>query len=324
MNVKRKIINPPIVDTLDSVIFGKLAIETYKDYLGNEETRYGGSIVYAARTCACCKDNVALVTKYNQDFNCIEKELFGKNTKLFLHQDKITQRITTKITHLPPFNDDLLKYYEVQNTPLTIDNIPDLKAYNYIFLEGCLGDYDKELIIACSKLGRVALDASAFLRSINEVTKILQFNDDNILKELAPYCSFLKLSIDESYTLTGKIRPKEACEIIKSWGAGEVIITKGNIICVMDANYNYIEERIVESLNLNRAYLDTTTFVSYVHQRLTAEPICSLFYACALGTLKLNRPGPLLCTKTDIDHYLKFFYYLQPVKVIEPVTDDLT
>lgn len=323
MTVIRKKVTIPIDDTLDAILFGKITNESFRDYLGNREDRFGGgAIVYAENACAIMKSNIAVVTKLSKDNEEMLTAFHGKHTKLYTIEDSLTQVSSVQISNVTPFKDEAFYSYPIQNSPFNIKDLPSDKTYNYIFVDGAQGDYDVDLIKKCASMGNVALDASAFIRKVNPKTRLLEDRDYDLIKELLPYCNVIKLTYDQCYYLTGNVRTKDACEVIKQWGANEVLVTKNNILCLLDKNFNYREEPIAEKLNLNRIHLDTTTFVTYVIQRITSDPITSLYIACALGTMKLKRPGPLLCRKVDIDHVLKFFYYFKPVDIIEPVDDD--
>lgn len=309
-------------DTLEAIIFGNIAKERYSDFLGNDETREGGAIVYAHRACASMRSCVGIVTKiakYDVDYL---KTFDAKNTKLFVKYIPETQENRLQYSYTTPIKKDFFTRYIYQADTFTTNDIPEDKTYNYIFLEGAIGDYDISLIKKCATLGSVAVDASAFMREVVQPTGILLPRELDTIKEIAKYCDVIKLTYDESYLLTKTKVIKNSCSIIKSWGAKEVLITKGNIVCLMDKNDNYLEERIAEKINMNLAYLDTTTFVTYVLQRLTSDPIFSLYVACAVGTLKLKRPGPVLFNAVDLNHYLKFFYYYKPFRNIEPVDEE--
>lgn len=321
--VKRKKVNIQKDDTLDSIIFGKISFEKYVDYLGNSENRIGGPIVYAESTCASCKDNVAIITKLSEQDKDILKVFEGINTNVISHYDNFTQETKVHISNVTPYKDEVFYNCLKQNSPFTKNDIPNLRAYNYIFLEGAQGDYDVELIKECSTRGKVALDASSFICKINPKTLLIENKDYNTIKQLLPYCDYVLFNQDQLRPLTDMARTKDACEVIKSLGAKEVLVSRNNVLCLLDNNYNYREERIAESLNLNRAYLNTTTFVSYVNHRITSDPINALYCACAIGTIKLKRPGPLLCNRVEIDHILKFFYYYKPIEFLETVPDDI-
>lgn len=323
MNVKRKKVVLPKETKFDSVIFGIISKQYYEDYLDNVEERIGGPLIYANSACASNNSYVALVTKFSDEDSFMLDYLNGKNSKIFHYNDTNSHCLTIKLKKINQTQEKAFVYYDLRTTTFNETNLPNVSAYNYLFLEGAIGDYDINLIKKCSELGDVALDGSAFINKVDNTTGLLTYTEDNTIKEIIPYCHYIKFTSEESELLTGKTNVKEACEIIKSWGAQEIIITKRDIVCVLDKNGNYIEERIVEKPNLNYAFLDTTVFVSYVNQRITSDPIYSLYCACAIGTLKLKRPGPLLCNRADIDHCLKFYYYFKPVETIEPVEDDI-
>ena len=322
MNKEHKILKINIDNTYDAVIFGKLCKEVNFNYLGLKEKRPGGSLVYATSTCASCLNKVAIVPKLSSSDKVMLESLYGRHVDLFPIYDEFSQEIRNHIYEDDLGNDYLLSYCYTQSAPFHVNDIPNLNTYYYIFPKGVYGDYDVDLIKECSLQGKVALDASTFLNYINEETHILEFRDHHLIKDLCPYCDILKISHDECLKVTNADSIENACKILKSWGANEILVVNGKNLFLMDINDNFISENIPCNLNLNYTYIDTVCLVAYATARITSDPIFSLYNACVVGMSKIHRPGTVTCSRTELDYFTKFLYSFKPVVTIEPVEDN--
>ena len=322
MPIKRKEVKIEIDDTFDAVIFGKLSRESESTYVYTpNDLRPGGVALYSASTCSSCLFKVALVTKLVEEDKEFLSDLCGKNTQIFTHYDEIPQVVRKSVQEVTPTKDELITRCLIQNSPFTTKDIPDVKAYAYVFPEGIYGDYTIDLIKECSTLGKVYLDASTFLNKVDPKLQLVLFHNHGLLEELAPYCELIKITEDELVRLTNNKNLLESMSEIQSWGAKEVLVTSKNLLYLLDANGNFIRERIAEDYTINCNHLDVSTIITYAIERITSDPIYSLYTAGAVSMAKLNRPGPLRTCQAEVDHNLKFFYYYKPVQTIEPVDD---
>lgn len=318
----RKKVKIEIDEMLDAVIFGKFSIESDSTYVSQpKDVRPGGVALYAATTCASCLFRVGLVTKLTKQYKDYLFHLYGKNTQVFPHFTTSSQEVRKSIEQITQSKDELTTRCLNQNSPFTISDIPKVKAYSYIFPEGIYGDYDVKLIQKCSTLGKVYLDASSFLNQISSIRNLVMFHDHGLIPKLAPYSHLMKFTQEEIQRVTNSMDLFQSMKTIQSWGAKEVLVTNQNLLYLLDANGNFIRERIAEEFTLNCNHLDVSTLVTYAIERITSDPIYSLYTAGAVSMAKLNRPGPVRTCQNEIDHNLKFYYYYKPVQTIEPVTD---
>ena len=322
MQINRREVKIEIDETLDAVIFGKLSREAESTYVYTPNAiRPGGVALYAASTCSSCNFKVALVTKLLKADDKFLRNLYGKSTQIFSHYDELAQDVRKSVQEITPTKDELITRCLTQNSPFTTKDIPNVKAYSYVFPEGIYGDYTIDLIKECSKLGKVYLDASAFLNKIEPKLKLVSFHDHGLLQDLAPYCELIKITQEELERLTNNKDLMVSMKTIQGWGAKEILVTDKNSLYLLDAKGNFVIERIAEEYTLNCNHLDVSTLITYAIERITSDPISSLYTAGAVSMAKLNRPGPIRTCQSEIDHNLKFFYYYKPVQTIEPIED---
>lgn len=310
-----KIRKPPENNTYDAVIIGNIAKERNVDYLGNVENREGGAIVYAAAACSSNWSKVAVATKLAKEDYEMLRPLHSKFSQVFYKFNGQTASIENET-----LNEEVKTICKQQGAPFQISDIPEVKSYYYIFVGEFYGEIPLDLIEYYAHFGKIAVDASVFVKRINPITKEAEYHDYRNKKQLASYCDVLKASMREAKILTGTDKPEEAARIIQSWGASEILLTNGTELYLLDENGEFWESYIYETASIGRLYRGTTVFVTYVTQRLTSDPDTALYCAGAIAMCKVKRPGPIRCLRKDINHNLKYFYYYLPVRY--PSTDE--
>ena len=124
---------------------------------------------------------------------------------------------------------------------------------------------------------------------------------------MLPYVRFLKTDAAEAEVLTGLTDRVEAAKLLYSWGAKEVLITHNSEVLVYDGKEIYTCP--IKARNLSgRTGRGDTTFATYINERLTCDIPTALKTATALVSLKMEKPGPFMGTRADLDAYMKEFF----------------
>ena len=292
-------------DIFDAVIIGNIAKEINIDEFGDTGSREGGAIVYAASSCSSNNAKIAVTTKLaKEDFSLIEP-LHAKHADIYYKFNGNTAIIQNKLSNKIHVETTCIN----QGSPFQICDIPDVKSYYYLFVNDFYGEISLDLINYYSHYGKIALDASCFVRRINPSTKLITNADYHHKKYLASLCDIFKLTMDQAKILTGESDTQHACEIIKSWGANEVLITENKILHLLDENNVFHSIHIPEFCGNEYLYTDATAFAIYVTQRITSNPETSLLCAAAVTMCKLQRPGPAKCKRAEINLNLDTYFY---------------
>ena len=152
----------------------------------------------------------------------------------------------------------------------------------------------------------LAVDVQALLRHVNDDGS-MHFEDWSDKKDLLPLISYLKTDAAEAKILTGLDDRFEAAKLLYSWGAKEVCITHNSEVLAYDGKDFFTCP--IRARNLSgRTGRGDTTFAAYINERLTHSIKDSLLTATATVSLKMETPGPLKCTRSDIDAYINEFY----------------
>ncbi len=295
------------IEKFDAVIIGNIARETVVDYLGNSIQREGGAIVYATSACISNGAKITVSTKLSKDDSDLLKPLHSRLVDVYFKYNGNTAVIKKDI---PSFESKSAKTICLnQGSPFQICDIPDVDSYYYMFLNDFCGEISLDLIAYFSQYAKIALDVSCFVRRINPDTKQIEIFDYRHKKNLASLCDIFKATFKEAKFLTGANTAKEACKTIKSWGANEVLIVDDKILYLVDTNGKFYICPICELGHSYQLYSDTTAFAVYVTQRLTSDPDTSLYSAAAVSMINLQRPGPVKCTRAEINLNLDTYYY---------------
>ena len=295
------------IEKYDAILVGNIAKEIIIDYLGNVTEREGGALVYAASACISNGAIIAISTKLaKEDLYLLDplKARFVDLYEKFNGQTAIIEQRLQSFTHKSYITKCIR-----QGAPFHDYDIAEEDTYYYLFLNDFYGEMSLDLLAYFSHKAKIALDASCYVRQINKDTKEVEISDYRHKKYLASLCDVFKATLEEAKVLTGVDDPKQMCQIIKSWGANEVLITGDKLLYLIDSDGNFYTCPICEFSNVGQLYCDTTAFAVYVTQRITSDPDTALYSAAALAMIKLQRTGPIKCTRPEINLNLDTFYY---------------
>lgn len=287
--------------TFDSYLVGPLTFD-YDQYMDNEPNPLvGGPSLYSAyaaiaggaRVGICA--TIAARDKYvTQPFRVDELTLIEvpETTSVLVHYetpDKERRTMTTKGI----------------SRAMTPEDIPDVQAKIYQMTGIFRGQLDDSLFSFLAERGAVACDLQGYLRYAEEGSVV--FHDWTEKKEFLPYITFLKADAAEAEVITGTADRQEAARILHNWGAKEILITHNSEVLAYDGHEMYTCPLKPRNLS-GRTGRGDTTFGSYITERLHRPVWESLLYASALVSLKMEKFGPFMGRREDVEAYIREFY----------------
>ena len=287
-----------------SAIIGHITMDTNTDHLDNTVDIVGGAVIYSSASAHALGHTVAAVTKVAPaDKARLDCFTIDKEDIYCTFCEKST---TMSNKYFTPDKETRTCRCSSKGDPFTMQDIPELSADIYHLAGLVYGDFSRELIEALAKKGPLAVDVQALLRHVNDDGS-MHFEDWSDKKDLLPLISYLKTDAAEAKILTGLDDRFEAAKLLYSWGAKEVCITHNSEVLAYDGKDFFTCP--IRARNLSgRTGRGDTTFAAYINERLTHSIKDSLLSATATVSLKMETPGPLKCTRSDIDAYINEFY----------------
>lgn len=290
----------------ESVIIGHISMDNNIDHLGNSAFVCGGAVLYSSASAHALGHSVAAVTRLaEKDSERLSEFTIPKEDIYAVWCENST---TMKNVYLTPDKERRNSSCLSVGTPFELSDIPnEISADIYHFAGLVYGDFPDEMIKECAKKGKIAVDVQTCLRHVNTKTGEMYFEDWADKKEMLPYIDFLKTDAAEAEIMTGTDDRYEAAKILYGLGAKEILITHNTEAITYDGEKIY--SCPIRARNLSgRTGRGDTTFAAYINERLTNNIQHSLLYATATVSLKMETPGPLKATRTDIENYIKEIY----------------
>ncbi len=290
----------------ESVIIGHITEDINIDHEDNAVRICGGAVLYSSASAHALGHKVAAVTK-------LADADFARLAQFTLPEEDIYVRACDASTTIRN------KYYTAdkerrdcvclsRGTPFALSDLPaDISGDIYHFAGLIVGDYADGMIEACAEKGAVAVDVQGLLRHADATTGEMYFEDWAQKKDLLPLITYLKTDAAEAEILTGTADRVEAAKILHQWGAKEVLITHNTEVLAYDGKT--VCTCPIKARNLSgRTGRGDTTFAAYLTERLHSDLQTALLVATATVSLKMETPGPLRCTRGDVEAYIDRFY----------------
>lgn len=288
----------------DLMIIGPATRDENIDYTGKVERGVGGAVFFCAAAAKAAGANVCAAVKISPDDADILNSFNIGRQNTFLLSSKHTTLMQN--TYYTSDRERRIAKCLAQSDPVYPDEIPEADCSLY-HLAGLLhGDFSNELIVNLSSRGKISADIQGFLRH-NENTQ-MNFHDWKDKLAYLPYINYLKTDAAEAEILTGLSDRHEAAKQLYEWGAGEVLISHNTGMLVYDGRSFYAYP--VKARNLTgRTGRGDTVFGAYIARRITGSNIDdSLLFATAAVSLKMETPGPLTASESEINKYIREFY----------------
>ena len=294
------------MNKFNSLIIGEVARDTNVDYDGTTVNAIGGAVYYSGFAAANMGHKIAVLPKANtRDVDMVAAFAPAENVTVYpIHSE--TSFVTKNVYFTPDRErrnstvDSVIEPYRTEEVP-----VEEIDAAIWHLAGLVAGDITDEMIPFAAQHAMVAIDVQTMMRHVVDGGMVLK--DWEAKKEMLPYVRFLKTDAAEAEVLTGLTDRVEAAKLLYSWGAKEVLITHNSEVLVYDGKEIYTCP--IKARNLSgRTGRGDTTFATYINERLTCDIPTALKTATALVSLKMEKPGPFMGTRADLDAYMKEFF----------------
>lgn len=120
----------------------------------------------------------------------------------------------------------------------------------------------------------------------------------------------LKADAVEAQSLTGESDINKAALMISQWGPKEVVITHQSGVLVLSHGKFYEAAFHARSL-IGRSGRGDTCIASYMAKRLSEPPEVAIIWSAAVTSLKMEREGPFLRSKQEVEEFIEANYRTQ-------------
>ena len=289
----------------DTLIIGQVCLDKNTDFDGSVVRSFGGAALFSGYASAAMGNRSAVLAKRNPDSIDLEEayRLCKTITVLPLNSRESTRMENTYFAADRERRDcrctsviDTYQPEELAGLDASICHIAGLVRR----------DMGKEVLIAASKIGALAVDVQCMLREVQPDQHMIM-RDWEEKRELLPLVAFLKTDAAEAETMTGLTDREAAARQLHAWGAKEVMITHNSEVLVFDGTKSYTVPLKPRNLS-GRTGRGDTTFACYLGERLRCGIPEALQHAAALVSLKMETPGPFLGSREDMLAYEQAFF----------------
>ena len=249
----------------------------------------GGAVYYGGMTLLALGLRVAIVTRLKrEDFRLLD-EL--KNAGAVVHAVAALQTSGIENFHPDPNSDKRICHLLGFAGPFQIGDIPPAKAQLYYIGTVVPGEEDLLFLQEIAARGPLALDVQGFMRKV--IGGVLASDGWPQAREVIPLIHYLKVDDREAAALTGETNRYRAAEILREWGAKEVVLTHQAGVLV-HTDDEMVEAPFHPRSLAGRTGRGDTCFAAYFGRRLLRDsPQTAVRFAAAITTLKIERPGPV-------------------------------
>lgn len=288
----------------DAIIMGHISLDYNTDHLGNTVEVIGGAVTFSSASAYALGHRVAALTKLApQDAERLHGLVIPQEDVFCLPADSST---VMKNRYFTADKERRSCENVSVGTPFSVKDIPDLDADIFHFAGLIYGDFNNDMIRAAAKRYDVAVDVQTLLRHRRDDGS-MYFEDWTDKKEMLPYIRYLKTDAAEAQIMTGTDDRKKAAQMLYDWGAKEILITHNTEVLAFDGKQFYTCP--IRARNLSgRTGRGDTTFAAYYCERLGSDVPTALLYATATVSAKMEKSGPFIGTRSDVERYIDTLY----------------
>ena len=264
-------------------------------YQGDEHRLLGGAVLYASIAAARVGARVRVVTKCHED----DRPALSVMTEEGVTVTPVRSETTTSIENRYHSADKERRTARLiaHADPLSESDVEGIESTVFQIAGLVVGEVPDRLITHLAARGLVGVDAQGLLRA--DIDGELRFRQWRDAARYMPSITYFKVDAAEAEALTGERDRVRAAERLQGMGAREVMVTHNSEVLVLTdgglvrAPYN--------PRNLTgRTGRGDTTFAAYLWRRQNSTPYEAAFFAAALCSIKMERPGPFRGTVDEV------------------------
>ena len=290
------------VSFFDLAIIGHFA----RDVIVDRDSRAwssGGSVYYGSIAARRLGRSVAVITRLaKKDFPFLD-ELRQEGVKVFATESAETTGFENIYT---TENRNRRALFPLGFAgPFTLEELPCLSA-SYVVLGPIIaGEFDLDFLKEVSSYisGKIALDIQGLIR-VRIREKEIVFRNWDGREEGLPFVEVLKTDDVELEVITRKTDLREGAKQLAALGPKEVLVTHAQGLLVLANGKFYRAPFVAKSLR-GRTGRGDTAFASYLSWRISSDPAKSCRLAGAVTSIKMERPGPLRASLSEIEQFMQ-------------------
>ena len=289
----------------DSQIIGHVCVDVNVDVTGAESRVIGGAAACAAGAAVSLGHRVEVVTAVGEG----DEDLLSCFPPAVERIIAVPSRRTTSIRNVYRTQDRerRVSHGLEQGDPIGPEDVPD-EPVGVRHLAGLIvGDYAPDMVDSLFGRGDTAVDMQAFLRVRSQRTGELDLRGSTAGEDFFGRIRYLKVDAAEGEALTGLSDRRDMARALRDRGAREVMVSgPAEMLVLDDSGFHSCPLR--PRTMVGRTGRGDTVFSAYITERLAHGVPQALLMACATVSLKMERPGPLVCERREIEDYLRLLY----------------
>ncbi len=292
-------------DRLDVQVIGPLCIDINVDAAGCSTRGVGGAALCAAAAAASLGRRVEVVTTMADD----DAHLRSRFPDAIERVVAVHSARTSSIRNVYTTADQERRHSSAlaQADPITAADVPKTPVAVQHLAGLVVGDYAPGLLTELAARADLAVDMQGFLRRRDPETGALTLSQPPQDEGFYRRIRFLKVDTAEGEHLTGLTDRRAIARALHERGAQEVMVSNAREILVLDRDGAHVCPLRPRNLT-GRTGRGDTVFSAYITERRRHDVDRALLTACAAVSLKMETPGPLVCTRSDVEAYRDRFY----------------
>ncbi|HEU5300200.1 MAG TPA: PfkB family carbohydrate kinase [bacterium] len=263
---------------------------------GEAQMASGGGVYYGSMAARRLGHSVAVVTRLHpDDFHYLD-EL--RSEGIAVHAAGAPQ--TTGIENVYPEHtmDRRVCHPLGSAGPFSAEDLPELGARVTVITPLMAGEVSGRIVRLLASRGPIGVDVQGFARV--PAGGMLITKDWSSKQSDLGAATYLKADDAEAEVLTGSTDLRESARVFAGMGPREVVLTHARGVLVY-AGGRFYQAPFTPREVRGRTGRGDTTFATYVATRLRADADYACRLAAAVGSLKLEQPGPFRLTLADAE-----------------------
>jgi len=284
--------------TYDLVFVGHVTIDEIVAAEGSSSGVPGGAPFFGAFAAVASEKKIAVITKIAERDKYVIDQFTRAGINVFLQPSRETTHM--RVVHPTANVDDRFMEQTRDAGFFSTEEMPAIET-SLVHL-GALTDreFTVQFMRDLKARGfRLSVDMQGFVRQVDEMTRVIRFDDVAHKLEIIALADFVKLDVVEAKILTGTDDLSRAAAVCESWGSPETIITRSDGVLARAGEKEYFE-RFSNRSSAGRTGRGDTTFGAYLARRLDHPVRESLKFAAALASIKMETAGPFRGSLQDV------------------------
>lgn len=285
------------MEPYDIITIGNYTKDTIVSAAGTRHVD-GGGYSYAAHAAHLKGLRIAAVTRLANEDRPSTEPLAAKG--IDVHVFESPQSTLMRLEYPTSNVDERILTVGSVAEPFTAEQLAPFQARAFLVNGSVRGEATLEVMQALrARGGLLCADAQGFVRVVDEDGR-LRYEAWPEQEDVLRLLDILKADAVEAEFLTGEADIRRAAQALAERGPSEIVLTHRDGLLVY-ARGVYFECGFHPQELRGRSGRGDTCMGSYVSSRIDAQPLDATVWAAAVTSLKLEREGPVQCSRADVE-----------------------